>query len=108
MIEKLNAIQAAIAQMRTIEQAHYVQIMRLMHFQVWMGAAIAVLQTAVLALAIHTVRLQRKIKGLLSIQVEMQDKLNHGALERIELLEKCVGLRQIVPEDAPPPPQVLM
>lgn len=53
-------------------------------------------------------RLHRKMRECLKVIADTQEKRLQLAFERIELLEKVLGLRSVAPDDAPPPPAVLM
>lgn len=110
----MNEIQAMVldiqSRIRTLEKvidADYAHLVRLAHIQMWLGGIIATLMIVIVVLNFRIRHLQKKMTFSLKDLTETQEKRLQIAFERIELLEKVVGLRTISPESAPPTPEVV-
>lgn len=107
--QTLSAIEVHIGQLQHLLTTSNQHLVRLFYTQCWLAGGIILLLLISIVLSIQGLRLQRKIKAGLEQMRDLQEKRVQLAFDRIDILEKVLGLRQVVPEDAPPPPpQVLM
>lgn len=104
IMDTFSTIPATIRQIQTEGVANHQHLLRLMHFEIGLAIGVLTAQGILVGMSIYTLRLHRKMREALSVMTNSQEKRLTIALARIEILEKCLGLRPIVQEDAPPPP----